>query len=108
MSRYRFASKSGTLAKFISKKTRGEFVDLPKVWCEKSALSAPPHLMSVVEGRQVIVSYTNKNRSVISALSFKFSSPASITASCFCLVALPRQRLNLVERNLSVLRGSHT
>ena len=72
MFRYRFAPKPGTLANFISKKTRVEFVDLPKVFCEQTVFSAPRQLMIVVECREVIINYINKKRSVISALLFKF------------------------------------
>ena len=60
MSRYRIAPKPGALAKFISKKTRVKFVDLPKVFCEQTVFSAPRQLMNVVECREVIVNYINK------------------------------------------------
>ena len=58
--RYRFVSKPATLDKFISTKSRSQLVDLPKVRCEQSVFSAPRQLMSVVEGREVIVNYIKK------------------------------------------------
>ena len=70
--RNRFASKPATLDKFISTKTRVKLVDLPKVRCEQSVFSAPRQLMSVDEGREVIVNYIEKIRPVISELLFKF------------------------------------
>ena len=71
---YRFASKPATLVKFISTKSRVQLVDLPKVRCEQNVFSAPRQLMSVVEGREVIVNYIKKIRPVISELLFNFFS----------------------------------
>ena len=70
--RYRFVSTPGTLAKFISRKTRVQLADLPKVRCERSVFSAPRQRMSVVEGREVIVNYIEKICPVISELSINF------------------------------------
>ena len=70
--RYRFVSTPGTLAKFISRKTRVQLADLPKVRCERSVFSAPRQRMSVVEGREVIFYYIKKIRRVIFELSIIF------------------------------------
>ena len=70
--RYRFASNPGTLAKFVLTKSRVQFVDRPKVRFKQSVFLAPRQRMSVIEGREVIVSYKKKIRPVIFELSFNF------------------------------------
>ena len=106
MFRYRFALKPGTLANFISKKTRVEFVDLPKVFCEQTVFSAPRQLMIVVECREVIINYINKKRSVISALLFKFLLQRASRHHVSVWPRCPGFRRVLVQPDLSALRGS--
>ena len=56
VTRYRLASKFGTLAIMISRKSRVQLVDLRKVCCKRNLFSAPSRqLMSVVEGREVFI-----------------------------------------------------
>ena len=72
MSRYKFDSNPGTLAKFISRKIRVWLVDLPKLGCKRRVFSAPRQLMSVVEVREVILNDMKKIRPEISELTFYF------------------------------------
>ena len=84
----------------LRKKTRVQLADLLKVMCEDSLFSAPRQLLSVVEGREVIVINIKKIRPVISELMIYFfpteHPDLSLTGNCLSSVELG-QLLNLLS-----------